>query len=49
MEQISSCDRVDATIWDLIDAENEKYFSGEQTAEVTAKNLQKQINQYFNE
>jgi multiple sugar transport system substrate-binding protein len=49
MEQISSCDMVDATIWDLIDAENEKYFSREQTAEVTAKNLQKQINQYFNE
>lgn len=49
MEQINSCDLVDAVIWDLFNAENEKFFSGTQTAEQTAKNLQKQINQYFNE
>lgn len=49
MGQINSCDLVDAVIWDLINAENEKFFSGTQTAEQTAKNLQKQIDQYFNE
>lgn len=49
MEQINSCDLVDAVIWDLFNAENEKFFSGTQTAEQTAKNLQKQIDQYFNE
>lgn len=49
MEQINSCDLVDAAIWDLFNAENEKFFSGAQTAEQTAKNLQKQIDQYFNE
>lgn len=49
MEQINSCDLVDAAIWDLINTENEKFFSSTQTAEQTAKNLQKQIDQYFNE
>ena len=49
MEQVNSCDLVDAVIWDLFNAENEKFFSGTQTAEQTAKNLQKQIDQYFNE
>lgn len=49
MEQINAFDLVDAVIWDLIDTENAKFFSGTQTAEQTAKNLQKQINQYFNE
>lgn len=49
MEQVNSCDLVDPVIWDLLNAENEKFFSGMQTAEQTAKNLQKQIDQYFNE
>lgn len=48
-EQINSCDMVDAAIWDFMDSENSKFFSGEQTAETTAKNLQQQINQYLNE
>jgi len=49
INQVNSCDLVDAVIWDLINEENEKFFSGTQTAEQTAKNLQKQLDQYFNE
>ena len=49
MEQVNSCDLVDPVIWDLLNAENEKFFSGMQTAEQTAENLQKQMDQYFNE
>ncbi len=49
MEQINGCDMLDSTIVDLIDEENNKYFSGQQTAEDTARKLQQQLEQYFNE
>lgn len=49
MEQINGCDMLDSTIMDLIDEENNKYFSGQQTAEDTARKLQRQLEQYFNE
>ena len=49
MEQINGCDTLDSTIMDLIDEENSKYFSGQQTAEDTARKLQRQLEQYFNE
>lgn len=49
MEQINGCDTLDGAIMDLIDEENNKYFSGQQTAEDTAGRLQRQLEQYFNE
>lgn len=49
MQQINGCDMLDSTIMDLIDEENSKYFSGQQTAEDTAQKLQRQLEQYFNE
>lgn len=49
LEQINGCDMLDSTIMDLIDEENSKYFSGQQTAEDTAGRLQRQLEQYFNE
>ncbi len=49
VEQINGCDTLDSSITDLIDEENSKYFSGQQTAEDTARRLQRQLEQYFNE
>jgi hypothetical protein len=49
MEQINGCDTLDGAIMDLVDEENSKYFSGQQTAEDTAKRLKRQLEQYFNE
>lgn len=49
MEQINDCDTLDTAVMTLIDAENEKYFAGQQTAEDTARRLQRQLEQYFNE
>lgn len=49
MEEVGACDMVDSALWTLIDEENGAFFSGKQTAEATAKNLQKKITQYFNE
>ncbi len=49
VEQINGCDTLDSSITDLIDEENSKYFSGRQTAEDTARRLQRQLEQYFNE
>lgn len=49
MEQINSCDTVDFAIMTMIDEENAKYFAGRQTAQDTARLLQRQIEQYFNE
>ena len=49
MEQINGCDTLDAAVMDLVDEENSKYFSGQQTAEETARRLKRQLEQYFNE
>lgn len=49
MKQINGCDTLDFAIMNLIDEENNKYFSGRQTAGDTAKKLQRQLEQYFNE
>ncbi len=49
IEQINDCDTLDGAIMDLVDEENSKYFSGQQTAEDTARRLQRQLEQYFNE
>lgn len=49
MEQINDCDILDSAIMTLIEEENNKFFSGQQTAEDTAQRLQRQIEQYFNE
>lgn len=49
MEQINGCDTLDGAVMDLVDEENSKYFSGQQTAEDTAKRLQRQLEQYFKE
>lgn len=49
MNQINDCDTLDSDILWMVDEENSKYFSGQQTAEDTAGNLQRQLEQYFNE
>lgn len=49
MGQINGCDTLDGAIMDLVDEENSKYFSGQQTAEDTARRLKRQLEQYFNE
>lgn len=49
MNQINDCDTLDPDILWMVDEENSKYFSGQQTAEDTASNLQRQLEQYFNE
>lgn len=49
MGQINGCDTLDGAIMDLVDEENNKYFSGQQTAEDTGRRLKRQLEQYFNE
>lgn len=49
IDQINDCDTLDSAIEWLIEEENLKYFNGQQTAEVTAQNLQRRLEQYFNE
>ena len=49
MEQINGCDTLDGAVMELVDEENRKYFSGQQTAEDTAKRLKRQLEQYFKE
>lgn len=49
VEQVNTCDMLDGPIKSLLELENEKFFDGQQTAEETAKTLQKQIEQYLNE
>lgn len=49
MEQVNDCDITDSMLTEMMNEENEKYFAGEQTAEETAKNLQKKVGQYLNE
>lgn len=49
MKQVNACDMLDGPIVSLLELENEKFFDGQQSAEETAKTLQKQIEQYFNE
>lgn len=49
MRQINDCDTIDSAIWTLIEEENNKFIEGKQTAEETASNLQRKLEQYFNE
>ncbi|MCM1500098.1 MAG: ABC transporter substrate-binding protein [Clostridium sp.] len=49
MEQVNACDTRDDSIVALMRSEHEKFFDGQQSAEETAKTLQKQIEQYFHE
>lgn len=49
MDQVNDCDTLDPAIMWMIEEENNKYFTGQQTAEATAQNLQRQLEQYFNE
>lgn len=49
MEQVNTCDMVDAALWSLIEEENSKFFEGKQSAEETASILQRKIEQYMNE
>ncbi len=49
MSQINGCDMLDPKIQSLIEEENGKFFSDKQTAEETAKKIQKKVDQYFNE
>lgn len=49
MEQVNDCNTLDFSIAALIEKENGKFFSGQQTAEDTAGNIQRQIEQYLYE
>lgn len=49
MLRINGCDTLDSAIMTLIEEENNKYFTGQQTAQETARRLQRQLEQYFNE
>lgn len=49
VEQINHCDTLDTAVMTLIEEENKKYFAGQQSAKDTARRLQRQIEQYFNE
>ncbi len=49
MEQINDCDTLDTAIMTLIEEENKKYFAGQQSAEDTARGIQRRIEQYFYE
>lgn len=48
-EQINGCDTLDTSLVSIMEEENEKYFTGKQTAEKTAGVLQRKVEQYFNE
>lgn len=49
MNQINGCDTLDPGIMWMVEEENNKYFTGQQTVETTARNLQRRLEQYFNE
>lgn len=49
MEQINDCDTLDTAVMTLIEEENKKYFAGQQSAEDTARRIQRQLEQYFKE
>lgn len=49
MNQINDCDTLDPDILWMMEKENHKYFTDQQTVEDTVRNLQRQLEQYFNE
>lgn len=49
MEQVNAFDLLDESVVALLHTEHKKFFEGKQSAEETAKTLQRQVEQYFNE
>ncbi len=49
MEQVTACEEADASMLQIVGEENRRYFSGEQSLDETARNLQRKMEQYLNE